>query len=321
MHVDQDSLDECARLIGWALSLCLEQRCTPVFMGDQFDTHGSVRVEALEFWRWAYSQFVTAGLSPISLVGNHDMNYANTYSSMAPFASVGTVIGKMPRAIEHLRGVYGVGYVKDPKQFVQLINALPADATHVLCHQEFNGARYESGFYAPGGVQLGDIRPGLLFYSGHIHVKQQVGDKVLYVGTPRQIDRSDSDPDKGVWIWRADKTLTFVRTPDSVAPRFVRLVVRDGDPIPTVQCPQKTFVDLVGTSEFVKAAAKRLPEGCKIRTLVESNRTIQRDFKESEGLPSAFGRYVNEYIANAGLTAEQQEKLSVLLRDQCRGLL
>jgi hypothetical protein len=319
MHVKPDSIDECKALMSWIASLCSQVGAVPVLMGDQMDTHGSVRVEVLHFWTWVYYELFPLNKidRSVSLIGNHDLNYACTMSSMIPFTGVTHLVGAYPELIEG--GIYGIGFVKSSDDFVKRVNELPADAKLVLCHQEFNGAMYESGFYAPAGVQPGQLRPGVKFVSGHVHLKQEVGNQILYVGTPRQINRSDSDPDKSVWHLDDSGHLTPIRVPDEVVGRFARIAVREGQEIPAISVPGKTFVDIYGSLDFIKKTMKTLPEEVRVRTFPDRQASTPKEFKESEGIGQALGRYVDLY-ASTNLKPELKTVLVEKLRLLCPGL-
>ena len=321
IHAKPDNLEECLALIQWVAAECMRLRAIPVFMGDQNDTHGTVRVEVLNFWTWVFQIFLPqVGVKrSVTLIGNHDMNYACSHSSMIPFQANTQLVGQAVEAIDAANGLYAIGYVKGSAAFQEALKSLPSSARIVLCHQEFDGAKYASGFYAPAGVKLDSVPP-VKFISGHIHLQQAIGDRVLYVGTPRQVGRSDADPDKSIWHL-TNAGLTPIRVPDSVVPRFSRIALREGDAIPSIVAPAKTFVDLYGSLDFIKKVSKQLPEGVRVRTFPDRQAPERKDFKESEGVGKAMVRYMDLYAKDNSLTPEVRNKLVEKLKNLCPGLV
>lgn len=313
MHVKPDTIEECWAILRWVHGLCLSHGAVPIFMGDQMDTHGNVRVEVLEFWNKAYRELFNG--SSISLVGNHDMDYACKNSSMSPFAGVTKVVRDL-QCIDHELGLWGVGYIKSAKEFEEQVRAMPHMRV-VLCHQEFNGAQYESGFYAPHGVLPQNLPKGVTFISGHIHLKQRLGDQVLYVGTPRQMTRADQDNEKSVWLLDQNGVQPIL-VPEEISPRFVRLKLQEplGQDWPEIKNPSKTFVDVHGSADFIKRVLKKLPEGVRVRTFPARERAAAH-VSESSGINVAFARYVSGYIVEKKLSQDQVALVTAKLKEVC----
>lgn len=327
LHVKPDNIEESNNFIQWISGLCKKENLTPIFMGDQYDTHGNIRVEVLDFWQKAYEQFQFShsGLQPssYSIVGNHDMDYSCEFTSMASNYKQTKVI-KEPFKISET--TIAVPYVKSPQEFTNLINNLDETVNVVLCHQEFFGAQYEGGFYAPTGVKLEDIKKDVLFISGHIHKKQIITDKhgkakVIYVGTPRQLTRSDIDEIKGVHIWYNETALKFVETPESVCQRFKKIsIIQNENENLDYELNGKTFVDIHGDESFIKKVIKQIPEEVKIRTFaVKENKKIE--IKESSGIKNAFKDYFENYIKNNNLTEEDSKEIFEIIKNNCNIVL
>jgi len=319
LHVKPDNIEESNKFIQWVSELCKEENLTSVFMGDQYDTHGNIRVEVLDFWQKAYEKLPCS----YSIVGNHDMDYSCEFTSMASNYRQTKVI-KEPFKISET--TIAIPYIKSSQEFTNLINNLDNNIKNVLCHQEFFGAQYEGGFYAPTGVKLEDIKKDVLFISGHIHKKQTIVDKhgnvkVIYVGTPRQLTRSDIDETKGVHVWCNETEFKFIETPESVCQRFKKIsVVQNENENLDFQLNNKTFVDIHGDESFIKKVIKQLPEEVKIRTFpVKENRKIE--IKESSGIKNAFKDYFENYIKNNNLTEEDSKEIFEIIKNNCNIIL
>lgn len=319
MHVKPDNIEESCKLIEWINNLCSSQNLIPIFMGDQYDTHGNVRVEVLDFWQKTYEKFSKS----YSIVGNHDMDYSCEFTSMSSNYKQTVVINKPHRIYKN---IIAVPYIKSAKEFTELINGLDDDVKTVLCHQEFYGAQYEGGFYAPTGVKLEEIKKDVLFISGHIHKKQTIknkngADKVIYVGTPRQLIRSDIGEIKGVHIYDLQSRLEFIQTPEHVCESFKKISLIQGIYENLDQnLNKKTFIDVYGDEDFIKQNLKKIPEYVKIRTF-PSKKTKDLEIKESLGIKNAFSDYFKKYCKNSNLSKEDSDKVLEIIKENCYNLL
>lgn len=319
LHVKPDNIEESNKFIQWVSDLCKSKNLTPIFMGDQYDTHGNVRVEVLDFWQKAYDSFSKS----YSIVGNHDMDYSCEFTSMSSNYKQTKVIN-FPFNLS--KDVVAIPYIKSSQEFTNIVNNLNEDIKFVLCHQEFYGAQYEGGFYAPTGVKLEDIKKDVLFISGHIHKKQSISDKnnktkVIYVGTPRQLTRSDIDEIKGVHIWYENRTLEFIETPESICERFKKITIIQNEAEELVFKPNsKTFIDIHGDESFIKKTIKSLPEEIKVRTFpIKQSKKIE--IKESSGIKNAFKDYFENYIKNNNLTEDDSKKIFEIIKNNCNIIL
>lgn len=319
LHIKPDNIEESNKFINWISGLCKSKNLIPIFMGDQYDTHGNVRVEVLDFWQNAYDNFVNS----YSIVGNHDMDYSCEFTSMSSNFKQTNVINGLFNLSEN---IVILPYIKSSKEFVNLINSLNDNVKIVLCHQEFYGAQYEGGFYAPTGVKLEEINKDVLFISGHIHKKQLLKDKdgrlkVFYVGTPRQLTRADIEEIKGVHIWDGKDNFEFIETPENVCQRYKKITIIQGDSDLNInQINNKTFIDIHGDEIFIKQQLKNLPESAKIRTF--PTKTVKQvEIKESIGIKNAFKIFFENYSKNNNLSQEEYNKVLEIIKNNCHTLV
>lgn len=303
MHVKKDNIAESEKLIDWLVILCKEQKAIPVFMGDQHDTMSIVRTEVLDFWDRAYRKF---GIKQsFSLEGNHDLCPAGLTSAMTAHQELTKVITKEGFLIS--KKIKALGFIRDNDFFIKkCLEAHREGVEYILCHAEFQGAKYENGFYAPHGIDLSVFPETIKFISGHIHKRQKIGNKVQYIGTPRMLTRSDIGEIKGVTVMDTENfTFEFIKTPEDVAEPFVHFLIEEGDLIPQIKNSSKIFVDIVGNSDFVKKISRELPENVKARSLIKEN-AKQIEIKESEGLPAAFIKFSSSYLRDKGITENKE---------------
>lgn len=176
-HVKKDNIEESKRLIEWINHISVSNGNIPiVFAGDQYNDFGVARVEVADFWVWAFSQFRQ---EVIALVGNHDANPDMSMNFMSIHRSAALIIDKPTRL--NSSEILLMPFIRDNSQFEAEVSL--TKSKYVICHQEFDGALYENGFYAPHGIKIDTLSPAIeLVISGHIHKEQKFG-KVWYPET------------------------------------------------------------------------------------------------------------------------------------------
>jgi DNA repair exonuclease SbcCD nuclease subunit len=201
MHVVPEEIGECQKLLDYTLSLAVKNQAIVCFLGDQHHTHSIVRVETLRFWRKNFVAFKEKSIEVIALVGNHDLSNANSLEEHAMLAYEDLVcVVDSPKIIPSINKHFlFMPYYSNNQDFVEIVNSKFAENTHtVICHQTFNGAMYEKGFYAKDGIDVTSI-PQKTIISGHIHSYSQTN-KLLYVGSPRWRTLSDANIDKSLFL-------------------------------------------------------------------------------------------------------------------------
>lgn len=334
LHVKLDNLKESRRVIEWVAQEAKRHDATPIFMGDQFDSMSVIRAEVLEFWVWAYG-YLNNTISgdatkpcTISLVGNHDINSDGTASAMSAFESVTTVVDA--RGLAMLDGNVGaIGFIRDNDKFAAMASAaVQMGCKYLLCHAEFNGAMYENGFYSPHGIDLEKIPNNIQYISGHIHKRQTFGTtvtgqpRIIYIGTPRQLTRSDIGEVKGICLFTpATGDGTFIQTPINVSDPYVEVNIVEGQDY-DLNLPSRVYVNIHGSKEFIKKVCKELPDETKTRTFPTGDVKVS-EVKESEGVPVAFGKYCRTFFNGDNatyITADEAKAVLELVYKTCPSL-
>lgn len=166
-----------------------------IVLGDLFDSFAVIRSEIMAFW----SQFLISSgrySEVILIVGNHDMaGESGGAHSLEPFKSFPNV--KVVDTLTEIDGVYYMPFVRDNAAFEISIRSIPAGAL-LICHQSFNGAQFDNGFYDPHGADPSCVSQLAGVISGHVHKQQKVAN-IWYPGTPYQMTFSDAGETKGVF--------------------------------------------------------------------------------------------------------------------------
>lgn len=310
-HAKDDNREETSRLFHWVGELAQKHDAEIFVKGDLYDTHGVAKLKIQKFWHDTFMELVVKySKKPYILSGNHDMDYECTGSWLSAHSEFAHVIDHEATysIIDNKTKVAAIPYIRDNEKFIEIANKAAQDGfVWILCHQEFEGCQLDNRYYSPNGVKRDRLPVGVKFISGHIHKRQMLtspndkSSQIIYIGTPRQLTRSDIDEKKGVVLWDSQSgRFDFIDTPEDVAVPFRSYVITPEniqDIVPT----SRTYVDIRGPKDFVKTQLAKLDESIKVRTFPDPERPVTA-VKESDGIPVAFMNYMVEYCNQSGLT-------------------
>lgn len=286
MHAVPGQLEECARVMEFADQAALRTNSKILLLGDQYDTHEIVRIEVLTFW---YRTFERMKSPVIALVGNHDQAAAGSkINSMVSHENQIQVISK-PTVIE---GTLFVPYISESKEFVQACKENPTDT--VFCHATFQGAKFENGIYAPGGIEP-DAIPQRQIISGHLHTPHLFG-KVRYVGAPRWMSvKDESVEDRHLNVYKEGQVAHSLSTAPFCSRLNVLMDMKEAQvEVPSDRGYNRYLVKVYGTKEYCLDRRKHFEsQGVRVRTFPESLVSIK--VRESEGIDKAFTNFINGF--------------------------
>lgn len=307
-HATVDSLDECRRLIEYVTKVARDNYVhNVVLLGDLYHTHAVMRVEVMNFWRWAFEN-INSTAHVIALVGNHDMpgnESSNAHALLAHVDRDGVSV------IDNMRGESGIiylPYMADQKEFVHLAKAAGEQGANLLvCHQSFLGFKYENGHVIEDGIDLAAL-PFKRIISGHIHSPQK-GEKLWYIGAPRWRTAADANTERHIWVLDIDSD-GLIKSEQSfptntVCSELVCLEDRPENPLPkdlVFHNYARVMIDIHGPQDWIEQRKRLYPLAHRIRTFRTDNRAIR--VKESEGVENALQSYLGEYIPKNGTPKE-----------------
>lgn len=301
VHAKPSDLDECRRLTDLIVGVVTSKNVDRVvFLGDQLHTHLTVNLEALGYWYETLRAILAASstVEVVLVVGNHDKRVGEDLTeihSMLPFTEYSQRVNVIDVPVE-MDGILFLPYYATNEEFVAACKASAAKT--VVCHQTFDGSRFENGMYAPDGIDPNDI-PQEQVISGHLHAGQEFG-KVWYVGSPRWMTLSDANQEKAIWVVEHDahgkvvsregidtsvvctKIVALVDLPDKPA------VVPEGENLSIV-------VDVHGPKDYISRRTEELAEAGVARMRTFPTRTAAAEVSESEGVPIAFAKYLDKF--------------------------
>lgn len=293
-HAVVDELDDCQRLIDGVFETAIKNRPDYIlFMGDQHHNHAIMHVEVMAFWRKALAK-LTKAAPVIMLVGNHDMpgDGSSTSHALMAYADMEMVtIVDRPTVID---GHLLMPYYHDQVKFIETVNSYSCQ--RVFCHQTFDGSKYENGFYAKDGIDLGAFKGARQFVSGHIHTPQRF-QNVMYVGAPRWRTLSDAGIDRAIMTLDDTGEIELVKT-DQWCRKLVHVIDHQDTPYDgQVDLNWNYIVDIHGDDLFIKERSS-FWAGQRIRTF----RTQQAPstIRESMGIDKAIMAHLEAFKPRRG---------------------
>lgn len=217
-----------------------------VFLGDVFDKHSKVSIDALDF-TLKFFRDTLKDFSVYVIAGNHDLLYENSsevisteFLSLLPnIHYYGHSVG-----VEKLLGKtwYFVPWVL-PGEYDRVNNwlgklagasAQKHDSTVIAGHFDMIGALMEAGNISQAGFEPKRFEAAAKWvFSGHYHCKSQIignNSTITYTGTPYHLSFAHVGTDCGFYIMGEDDSLEFVE--NTISPRFVDVVDTQVDSAP-----------------------------------------------------------------------------------------
>lgn len=318
-HIKPTNVDEAERLMHFVNDTILERQPDRVeIMGDLFHTHSIVRLEVLEFWEgWLDTLTSHENIDFYVLRGNHDMASDAEFSASALLAfkhlkRKNLKICELPR----VDGIYAyVSYYKDHDRFIEIANGCAESGAKVLiCHQTFDGSRYETGIYAPDGIDASKINFNLII-SGHIHTHQDMmkdGRRILYPGTPKWDTAADANEDKGIWLYEHDDATGAILseeliTTHHVVTKIVNMTWVEGMPCEPIPDGCKVTVELVGSSKWIDEQKITLKGKVSLKTKITDR--VERKDRNA-------GKNFADFVANKFTTDLNKVELLRYMRER-----
>lgn len=126
-------------------------------------------------------------------------------------------------------------------------------ADYLFCHSDFTGFSLNSATKLEHGLTASDIDNYKRVYSGHIHIRQQKG-KIVYVGTPYEMDRGDRGNQKGFYVLdTTGKDFVEKFVPNDFSPKHLKFDIFELLNLTSAQLKAifaNNFIDVLIESEF-----------------------------------------------------------------------
>lgn len=291
-HVTADELEDSQRLIDYIAYVANETGPDEIcFLGDQHHNHSLLRVEVLHFWRKALEKLPG---SITMLVGNHDRPHDRNYLGHGLIA-----YEKEAHVIDQVLRLGSVVYVPwmPNDQFVETVKGLFGDL--LICHQTFNGAKYDNGMYAPDGVDVEVVKNFKKVVSGHIHKPQSFAN-IEYVGSPRWRTLGDANQKRNLMVYNSETgSAQYFPMEGTCEAIYVHDDVEGVDQVPLrLMQPYRLFVNVRGSQEYID---RRLPHWTKNANVATfPTRTAKYEVRESMGVNAALAKHLEHFVPPNG---------------------
>jgi DNA repair exonuclease SbcCD nuclease subunit len=305
LHIKKSNLDESKDLLDWIAQVAGQHGMT-ILLGDIYNDHGVVTADVQAVVTDFFTKLEMVCPKVINIEGNHDQAGDEKNSSLYVH-SIGHRDLYQDRLVHIFEpNVYDIPncaklglipFRRSNDKFTKESNELhECGCNIILCHQEFNGAVYENGFYAPHGVDP-QFNPKIQFVSGHIHQQQQFSN-VWYPGAPRWLTKSDANSPRGLWSIEIDDTgitsRTFISS-NHVSPEYHLVTLDDNSLESMIDYPKKDkiYIEYIGNNQD---SIKKIQKKYKNNNLVLKNtrikNTAQEKVSETKGITNSIKDYI-----------------------------
>lgn len=319
-HVTPDDLKDAkalAFLIKEAMdSRKLEEHIDGIILaGDLYHTHAIIHAEVQFFW-WCFFQEHRLH-NAIVLKGNHDAPGVEGSLATALIAHVeqATVVAWRPVV---LNNILFAPYTNGP-QLVKWSEEHPGCGT-LICHQTFDGSRYENGFFAGDGVDPNLIKQKAII-SGHIHTPQEFF-KVWYPGAPRWRTLGDANVDRAIWVLDFDDNGTLVKRESidtgSVCRRIIQVEDTPARPFDVSARPEAKdvlHVEIRGPQAWLDERRPLFEGWARVRG-IKTDSKVEVRVRESDGVGVAFDKYTDVFVPRHGT---ERDVLKKMAKDRING--
>ena len=201
-----------------------------VCLGDVFHDRKSIDIDVNNL---CIDTFETlASIVPCYIInGNHDLSKKTNKgnSSLRSLSNIENVtVIKEPTAIHFIDGrkivskMIAIPYLGDCNDENDELTKYAANAKYALMHTDISNMKFDNGMIITGAVDAERFHGKII--SGHIHKRQETA-KVLYVGSPYHLSRSDIGNQKGIYKLNLDND-TFEFTENDFSPIFDKINIK-----------------------------------------------------------------------------------------------
>ena len=302
-----------------------------VQVGDTFDNRQSINIKVLNY---AVDLFERLGeILPVYVIcGNHDIwaKKSNEISSIDSLKWIPNVqVYKEPELLDWSgRKVLLMPWRRDSEHEAETLAEYP-QADIVFCHSEVRGIYLNAKVKNEHGTETNIYDKYTRVYSGHIHYRQEKN-KLLMVGVPYQLTRSDRDNPKGFDLVNLeDMEETFFE--NHISPKFLRYNITALYDMPLGQFKEQienNFVDLFVPSQIAttNALSQLVNEIQHISRKLEPNiyeedSYIDKDFYDINEIEEMYKNYNILNLCNMYVDGlKHDEELTLKLKSKLKQL-
>jgi DNA repair exonuclease SbcCD nuclease subunit len=293
-------LQDCLDIIKQASDICLKERVQyTIFAGDLFDSWRSLDVETLVLTYKAMGGLAMSCESLFLLKGNHDC-----YDSAGNITILDIFDYATPITEPQVRFMGGITiafqpYTNNEDNFKEFVKHLPDGVDLFIFHQPFKEAVLPgSNLLLNKGMSLDELphKRVKLCIGGDIHKWQLLRRNIIYLGSPLQLDFSESEEQKGFTLLDTDTwNVRFIPT---IAPKFYTFTALQFKHVNRFFDIDKDFIRVTCTTQ--EEAKQLKQEYPRIQTTVLEKFEFKQRIKEGINDEDLLEEYVKRTAKDLG---------------------
>lgn len=299
-----------------------------VIAGDFFDNRQHIDINILNIGANIMKK-ISSLVEVFVIIGNHDIykKKDTDVTSLRLFEFFDNVhlISELSELIlkgkddDHKRKMMLVPWVGNHAEETKILSK-HTNEDFVIMHTDIAGLKFDNGREIIDGTNINVLKKGKI-YSGHIH-KRQENEKVVYLGSPYQMRRSDIGNDKGIYSLKiTNESVEEVFELNKYSPKFLKLRLLDILELPLQKIKKLTennYVDIIIKksimNEINMAKLMEAMEICntkKIEVILDKNDTEDVDNNPAAKKDMSITEIVAERLASLrDLTEEDRKTLT-----------
>ena len=292
VHSTHHSIAEVERLLDFSATMARKNNAKGcILLGDLFDTHQNVHLSVVYSY---FSMFAKhADLEWLMIPGNHDhsVHGSRLEHALLPFKDLPNVkvFDCAQGMVESYDGMDFAPFIRSEEEFLKLCESKKNDL--LICHQEFTGAQYEGGFYAPNGTDVRKV-PYKQIIAGHVHAEQVVG-SCCYVGAPRWFTVADANKPKFINLLKNNRLIKRYST-DAVCMPIYKISLDETSELPELKDNTRYILEVKGKAKFLERINSKYSGKAEIRGIIDSEKGAS--VKESVGINESLENFIlNDY--------------------------
>lgn len=202
-----------------------------VCLGDVFHDRKSIDIDVNELCISTFERL--ASFIPCYIInGNHDLSKKTNKgnSSLRSLTNIKNVtvikeptLMKFKNGTKTLASVAAIPYLGDCNEENKWLVEFSGKASYAFMHTDISKMKFDNGMTIVGAVDAEKFSGRVI--SGHIHKRQETK-KVIYVGSPYQMSRSDIGNVKGIYTLNLESgEIDF--TPNDFSPVFQKIPIAE----------------------------------------------------------------------------------------------
>jgi hypothetical protein len=274
------------------------------FLGDFYHLRYTVDVRLQNAVRDELLRWAKDGIDLWVLPGNHDQVDIAGRNAMEVFDDLPnvTVFTEPVWTREGLWVPYRAKH-EDIQAALALPKPMASFPQTLFLHHGIHGAMMNNQHADEGGLPLGMFSQFQTILCGHYHKRQQVGDRLWYIGSPWQTTAGEIGQPKGYALWDR-KTLSFVET--QWGPRHFKIVMTS--PEQTVDLSfarpcDHVQIEVRHAGIDTVSLARQFSTAGGVRPVIENavQHSVEQRLGAAGSIEEYAGRYVTQFGAEQGL--------------------